>query len=151
MKRKDKRTTIMIKHIPNKYNMSSILEEFRNDFKDKFDLFYLPLDKSNNCNLGFAFINFLDPIYIIHFYDEFRGKKWQKFNSDKICELAYAKFQGRKELMNHIYKNCIIKSENTIFFQDLNSASLELPMVSYIVLILEIFGNFPNNLPFLKI
>jgi hypothetical protein len=84
MKRKEKRTTIMIRNIPNKYNIASLVEEINKDFKNKYDVIYLPVDKSNNCNLGFAFINFLDSMYIIHFYDEFRGKKWQKFNSDKV-------------------------------------------------------------------
>jgi hypothetical protein len=74
----------MIKNIPNKYDMNLLLEEINREFKDKFDVFYLPVDKNNNCNLGFAFINFIDPMYIILFYDVFRGKRWQKFNSDKV-------------------------------------------------------------------
>jgi hypothetical protein len=119
----------MIRHIPNKYNMRTILDEFKKDFKDKFDTFYLPLDESNNCNLGFAFINFIDPIHIIHFYDEFRGKRWQKYNSDKICELAYAKFQGKNELMAHIEKSCIIKTDSNLFVQELFNVVLELPLV----------------------
>ena len=137
----------MIRHIPNKYNMATLIEELSKDFKGKFDVLYLPLDKSNNCNLGFAFINFLDPIHIMHFYDEYRGKKWQRFNSDKICELAYAKFQGRKELMAHIEKNCVVKSENTIFFQELSNPVLELPLVKFTNL--EIFGNICKHLPLL--
>jgi protein phosphatase 1 regulatory subunit 42 len=138
MKRKEKRTTIMIRHIPNKYNMTTLIDELNEDFKGKFDILYLPLDKSNHCNLGFGFINFLDPIHIIHFYDEYRGKRWQKFNSDKICELANAKFQGRNELMAHIDKNCLTKSEANIFFQDISTSALELPLV--LLFYIEIFG-----------
>mgnify|MGYP002145149527 CR=1 FL=1 len=74
----------MIRHIPNKYSLATLQEEIDKNFKNKYDILYLPLDKSNNCNLGFAFINFTDSLHIIHFFDEFRGKRWQKFNSDKV-------------------------------------------------------------------
>ena len=96
---KDKRTTLMVRHIPNKYTLATMLEELNLDFKDKFDVFYLPIDYGSNANLGFAFINFVDPLHILHFYETFRGKRWRRFNSEKICELAYAKFQGKKELI----------------------------------------------------
>jgi hypothetical protein len=74
----------MIRNIPNKYKLSTILEDLNVDFKDKFDLFYLPIDFTNNCNLGFAFINFVDPMHIVLFYDIFKGKKWRRFNSEKV-------------------------------------------------------------------
>jgi hypothetical protein len=41
---KDKRTTIMVRHIPNKYTTQSLLEEIDSNFKNKFDFFYLPMD-----------------------------------------------------------------------------------------------------------
>lgn len=74
----------MIRHIPNKYTLQTILEDINIDFKDKYDLFYLPLDFKNNCNLGFAFINFVDAFHIVSFYECFRGKRWRRFNSDKV-------------------------------------------------------------------
>jgi hypothetical protein len=100
----------MIRHIPNKYTMKAFLQEITPEFQSKFDVFYLPIDYSNNCNLGFAFINFVNPMHIIQFFDTFRGRKWKKFKSDKICELAYAKFQGRKELINHFEKGSVLNN-----------------------------------------
>ena len=41
---RDKRTTIMIRHIPNKYSTLSLLEEINSYFKGKYDFFYLPMD-----------------------------------------------------------------------------------------------------------
>ena len=79
----------MIKNIPNKYTISSFLAEINVNFKNTYDIFYLPIDYVNKCNLGFAFINFVEPFHIILFYELYRGKKWKKFNSDKICELLY--------------------------------------------------------------
>lgn len=78
------RTTIMIRHIPNKYSLKTFVEDLNENFKDKYDLFYLPIDYINNCNLGFAFINFVDPMHIIAFFNMYRGKKWTRFNSEKV-------------------------------------------------------------------
>ena len=110
IRQREKRTTLMIKNIPNKYSFKSLLEEINCQFKNKFDILYLPLDNSNDCNLGFAFINLIDPMHIIQFYDYLRGKKWKKFKSDKICELVFAKVQGKQNLIKHIEKNVVIKS-----------------------------------------
>lgn len=41
---KDSRTTVMIRHIPNKYSTYSLLDEINALFKNKFDFFYLPMD-----------------------------------------------------------------------------------------------------------
>lgn len=101
----------MIRHIPNKYNLKTILEDINKDFKGKYDVFYLPLDYQNNCNLGFAFINFVDSSHILLFYDIFRGKKWRRFNSDKVCELAYARFQGKKNLITHFERGIVLNFE----------------------------------------
>lgn len=40
----DGRTTIMIRHIPNKYTQEMLLELFEKNHKKKFDFFYLPID-----------------------------------------------------------------------------------------------------------
>ena len=105
---KDLRTTVMIKNIPNKYTISSFLDEINVVFKDTYDIFYLPIDYINKCNLGFAFINFVEPFHIILFYELYRGKKWKRFNSDKKCELLYGKYQGRQELISHFEKGKVL-------------------------------------------
>ena len=109
---KDLRTTLMIKNIPNKYTISSFLDEINTYFKFTYDIFYLPIDYVNKCNLGFAFINFVEPFHIILFYELYNGKKWKKFNSEKICELLYAKYQGKKELIGHFEKGKVLSFEN---------------------------------------
>ena len=105
---KDLRTTLMIKNIPNKYTISSFLEEINVNFKDTYDIFYLPIDYINKCNLGFAFINFVEPLHIILFYELYKGKKWKRFNSDKICELLYGKYQGKNELISHFERGKVL-------------------------------------------
>ena len=108
----DRRTTVMIKNIKNKYTISTFLTEINEFFKNTYDIFYLPIDYVNKCNLGFAFINFVEPFHIILFYELYRGKKWKKFNSDKRCELLYAKFQGKKELIAHFEKGKVLSMDS---------------------------------------
>ena len=116
LKLKDKRTTIMIRHIPNRYNLNLLMNEINNKFSEKFDILYLPLDISNNSNLGFGFINFTNSIHILYFFSEFNNKKWNHFNSGKRCQLVYSKTQGKKDLIKYIQrKNGInIFSNNNI-------------------------------------
>jgi protein phosphatase 1 regulatory subunit 42 len=39
-----KKTTLMIKNIPNKYSKQLLLEEIDSKFAGKYDFFYLPMD-----------------------------------------------------------------------------------------------------------
>ena len=106
---KDNRTTLIIRNIPNKYDISLLLKELNKNFVNKFDVIYLPFDNKNNSNLGFGFINFVSPIHIILFFDEFMGKKWNWSNSKKRCCLAYSNYQGTKDLVEYIFKKLGIK------------------------------------------
>ena len=108
----DKRTTVIIKNIPNKYTIQLLLIELNVNFANKFDVIYLPQDKINNCNLGYGFINFINPLYLITFYETFMGKKWNFFNSKKRCFLAYSNYQGKDELINYLFKKLKIKQFN---------------------------------------
>ena len=103
LKSRDKRTTLIIRNIPNKYTISLLLDELNQNFENKYDIVYLPQDYINNSNLGFGFINFMNHMHLILFYDEFVGKKWNCFNSKKRCQLAYSKYQGKNELMKYIH------------------------------------------------
>lgn len=100
----DVRTTLMIKNIPNKYSQVMVLAEINVNHIKKYDFFYLPIDFNNKCNVGYAFINFIDPLNILDFFKEFNNRKWNKFNSEKICEVRYGRIQGKTTLINH-FKN----------------------------------------------
>ncbi|GER55319.1 RNA-binding protein [Striga asiatica] len=82
----DKRTTLMIKNIPNKYVV-------------------------NKCNVGYAFINMTDPSLIVPFYQTFNGKKWEKFNSEKVASLAYARIQGKNALVAHFQNSSLMNED----------------------------------------
>ena len=97
----DKRTTIMIKNIPNKFNKDLLLSIINQNFKGTYDLFILPTDVNKYKNFGYAFINFTCSYYIPYFYYMFNGKMWSSTNSKKVCELTYSKVQGKNNLLGH--------------------------------------------------
>ena len=97
---KDTRTTVMIRNIPIKYT-DQILNEDLKEFNGKYDCLYMPFDYEKNGNKGYAFINFVNPLHILYFYEKFNGKKWLHFESNKICELNCAHFQGINEIQKH--------------------------------------------------
>ena len=97
---KDLRTTIMIRNIPIKYTDEKLNEEFK-EFHGKYDCLYMPSDYEKNGNRGYAFINFVNSLHILLFYEKFNGKKWIHFESSKICELNMAHFQGFNEIQKH--------------------------------------------------
>lgn len=105
---KDPRTTLMIKNIPNKYTQKMLLQKINDQFRGKYDFFYLPIDFKNKCNVGYAFINFIDPIFILKFFEDLNDKKWEKFNSEKICQLTYGRIQGKNNLVEHFSQSSVM-------------------------------------------
>ena len=133
----DKRSTIMIKNIPNKFTREKLLELINKNFLGTYDLFILPKDGNKNRNFGYAFINFIS----------FNGKKWVDTNSNKICEITYSKIQGRSELISH-YPNKIIYFNDKL---DIKNGNKFFISKEYQKLFKQLFPNHPieeNNLGF---
>ncbi|KAL3502906.1 hypothetical protein ACH5RR_037355 [Cinchona calisaya] len=107
----DTRTTLMIKNIPNKYTSKMLLTAIDERHKGTYDFLYLPIDFKNKCNVGYAFINMLSPSHIISFYEVFNGKKWEKFNSEKVASLAYARIQGKSSLVAHFQNSSLMNED----------------------------------------
>lgn len=105
---RDKRTTCMIKNIPNKYTQSMLIEMIDESHRGKYDFVYLRMDFKNKCNVGYAFINFLDHKTIPSFYKKINGRGWKKFKSNKIAELTYASIQGIENLINKFKKSSVM-------------------------------------------
>ena len=113
----DRRTTLMIKNIPNKFQRDTILKIIDQNFKGLYDLFILPTDAKGYKNFGYSFINFISCYHIPYFFYLFNNKKWPSTNSQKVCEITYSKIQGRHGLLSHYsnkitFKNSEVKKFN---------------------------------------
>ncbi|WIA33756.1 hypothetical protein OEZ86_006871 [Tetradesmus obliquus] len=111
MSGEDKRTTLMIKNIPNKYTQKMLLQTIEEQFKGTFDFFYLPIDFKNKCNVGYAFINMLQPQFIPPLVARFNNKRWDKFNSEKVCNISYGRIQGRAALISHFQNSSLMHED----------------------------------------
>ncbi|XP_039001432.1 protein MEI2-like 1 [Hibiscus syriacus] len=107
----DSRTTLMIKNIPNKYTSKMLLAAIDEHCRGTYDFIYLPIDFKNKCNVGYAFVNMIDPQQIIPFHKAFDGKKWEKFNSEKVATLAYARIQGKAALIAHFQNSSLMNED----------------------------------------
>ncbi|KAE8130965.1 meiosis protein MEI2 [Aspergillus pseudotamarii] len=110
----DVRTTIMLRNIPNKIDQTMLKAIVDETSRGKYDFMYLRIDFANNCNVGYAFINFEDPIDIIDFVNVRAGRTWNCFNSDKVAEVSYATIQG-KDCLVQKFRNSSVMLEHPSF------------------------------------
>ncbi|KAF8249440.1 hypothetical protein K440DRAFT_660214 [Wilcoxina mikolae CBS 423.85] len=80
----DTRTTVMLRNIPNKVDQQTLKEYIDETSRGLYNFLYLRIDFRNICNVGYAFINFLD------FVKTKSGTRWNKFNSEKVLDVTYA-------------------------------------------------------------
>lgn len=45
------------------------------------------------------------------FLQAFNGKKWEKFNSEKVASLAYARIQGKSALIAHFQNSSLMNED----------------------------------------
>jgi hypothetical protein len=110
---RDSRTSLMVRNIPNKYTQQMLLSEFAENGHGPgvIDFFYLPIDFKNKCNRGYAFINFVDYRDILTFHRRYYGKHWRTFNSDKICEITYARIQGKSAMLKRFENSALMEKD----------------------------------------
>lgn len=110
----DTRTSLMVRNIPNKYTQQMLLKEFEENGHGPgiIDFFYLPIDFKNRCNRGYAFINFVDYRDILPFHLRYFGKHWRTFNSDKICDITYARIQGKAAMLKRFENSALMEKDD---------------------------------------
>lgn len=111
---RDSRTSLMVRNIPNKYTQQMLLNEFTENGHGPgvIDFFYLPIDFKNRCNRGYAFINFVDYRDILPFHRRYFGKHWRTFNSDKICDITYARIQGKSAMLKRFENSALMEKDD---------------------------------------
>ena len=80
----------MLRNIPNRVDQEMLKGLLDVTSHGRYDFMYLRIDFANNCNVGYAFINFVDAQSIVPFVLARAGKRWNCFASDKVAEVSYA-------------------------------------------------------------
>ncbi|KAK4548448.1 hypothetical protein LTR36_009358 [Oleoguttula mirabilis] len=105
----DVRTTVMLRNIPNRMNCWELKEILDHTSMGDYDFSYLRIDFEKGTNVGYAFVNFADPMTIMPFVDHYEGRRWQPSNK-RLVELSYATVQGFDCLVEK-FRNSAIMSE----------------------------------------
>ncbi|OTA05418.1 hypothetical protein A9Z42_0060810 [Trichoderma parareesei] len=98
----DVRTTIMLRNIPNKVDQAMLKRIVDESSWGKYDFMYLRIDFANDCNVGYAFINFVD------FVNARGNQRWNCFKSDKVAEISYATIQGKDCLVQKFRNSSVM-------------------------------------------
>lgn len=106
-------TTMMLRNIPNKYTQNTLLQEIDDlGFVQTYDFFYLPMDVHNRSNVGYAFINFVDPVDAERFRNTFYDHRFQRFQSRKISSVCVAHVQGLDQNLRHFENRAVTHARN---------------------------------------
>ncbi|KAI9319537.1 RNA recognition motif 2-domain-containing protein [Zopfochytrium polystomum] len=111
---RERRTSIMLKNVPNRYTQDMLIDFLNETHEGLFDFVYLRMDFLNRCNVGYAFINFVNPPSIVAFAARVIGQKWPKFNSDKLPILCFANIQGKQAFVEK-FRNSNVMTEEPSF------------------------------------
>ena len=109
----DSRTTLMLKNIPNKYTQRMLLAAIDDHagLRGSYDFFYLPIDFKNRCNVGYAFINMVSPDKVVTFHEAFAGNRWERFHSEKVASVTYARIQGKNAMIQHFANSSLLMED----------------------------------------
>ncbi|TQW04390.1 hypothetical protein V2A60_007055 [Cordyceps javanica] len=117
---------IMLRNIPNKVDQAMLKRIVDESSWGKYDFMYLRIDFANDCNVGYAFINFVDvsaklwwfsehlqltpkkPLDIIDFVEARGNQRWNCFKSDKVAEVSYATIQGKDCLVQKFRNSSVM-------------------------------------------
>jgi len=105
-------TTMMIRNIPNRYTQRELIRELKSlGFTGTFDFLYVPVDKGTMCNVGYAFVNFIDHVWAnrcMQTFENYPFKKHRKARG-KVASVSVAHIQGLEANVRH-YENAAVNS-----------------------------------------
>lgn len=110
-------TTLMIRGIPCSFPQQALIS-LLNDagLEGKYNFFYLPRDSNRNSNLGYAFINFVDPQYAEVCAAAFQDVPLAPGRSQKTCTVSAADIQGLSGLWKHFRRTAVSRGSNGPMF-----------------------------------
>lgn len=101
-------TTLMVRNIPNHYTQRQLISELDDlGFRGTFDFLYIPLDKGTMSNVGYAFVNFVEPIWAERCMAAFQSYRFKRHR--KIAAVSVAHIQGLEANLAH-YENAAVNT-----------------------------------------
>lgn len=89
--RDGKRTTVMLRNLPNNYSRGMVIAMLRKEgFDGLFNFFYLPIDFRTGACLGYAFVNLVAPEHVAKFWQTFDGYFNWDIPSKKRCSVTWS-------------------------------------------------------------
>lgn len=105
-------TTVMIRGIPCSLSKKTLMDTLDHaGLAGKYDFFYLPKGSSNG-NLGYAFVNFVHPMYVGICKAVMHGASLDPVRSAKFCTISAADIQGLHNLRKHFRHAAVSRSEH---------------------------------------
>jgi len=98
----------MVRNIPKNMSDKDLIAYIDNVCPRKIDFLYLRMDFQNECNVGYAFVNFISVEDLLIFAKSRLGVKWNMFSSRKVLQLSYANYQGKEALVEKFKNSCIM-------------------------------------------
>lgn len=106
------KTTVMIRGIPCSFTKNGLMEVMdRAGLAGKYNFFYLPKGSSNG-NLGYAFVNFVHPMYVNICKAAMHRVALDPVRSAKMCTISAADVQGLENLRKHFRRTAVSRSEH---------------------------------------
>lgn len=109
-------TTMMIRNIPSRYSQQDLVLDLASlGFTGTFDFLYIPMDKNTSSNVGYAFVNFMDPYWANmckQSFENYRFKRQGHHGSKKMATVSVAHLQGLAKNMEHYEKSAVNVSKH---------------------------------------
>jgi len=109
----DKRTTLMLRNLPNDYNREVFLQFLDSEgHAGKYDFVYFPVDFKTGSGLGYAFVNFLSHGKAMHAWKSLNGYRAWCVPSVKVCDVCWSNpVQGFRANVDR-YRNSPVMHED---------------------------------------
>lgn len=113
-------TTMMVRNIPCRVKQEEFMQAIDQlgFSQEKYDFFYLPLDRRRRTNLGYAFINFKDQDIAAQFRARMYQYRFVRTHSASVKTIVVvpATIQGFEASLEHFSETAVLKGEQRPFF-----------------------------------
>lgn len=107
-------TTLMLRNIPNQYDREMLMGELEFvGFGDLFDFIYVPMDKATQWNVGYAFVNFVNPKIAKAATSVLTNYRFCRYGapSQKVTHVSPAHLQGLEKNAEYYNRTAVGRSK----------------------------------------